>query len=138
MKVVEWIMLLLLAGFAAYDLKTKTVPLAAVAAFAVGTLVYRICTGTGMAELAAGLVPGAVVLLLAFATRESIGIGDGLVLCVLGMFCGWRQCLAMFGMALVLSSVLAMVLLACRKVGRKTELPFLPSLFGGYLLFYLW
>ena len=95
-------------------------------------------TGTGVMELAMGLVPGAFVLVLAFVTRESIGAGDGLVLCMLGLFCGWRQCLAVFGMALVLSAVLAMVLVVCRRAGRKTELPFLPSLFGGYLLFCLW
>ena len=73
-----------------------------------------------------------------FATKESIGTGDGLVLCVLGLFCGWRQCLAIFGMALVLSAILSIILLICRKAGRKTELPFLPSLFGGYVLYYLW
>ncbi len=138
MEAAEWVMLAVLAGFAVYDVKTKTIPVVAVAVAAAGVLLYRLCAGFHVAELAVGLVPGALVLLLAIVTKESIGIGDGLMLCVLGMFCGWRQCLAVFGMALVLSAVLAMVLLVCRRAGRKTELPFLPSLFGGYLLFYIW
>lgn len=138
MEAADWVMLGILAGFAVYDVKTKTIPAAAVAAAAVGVMIYRLCAGAGFIELAIGLVPGAVVLVLAFVTRESIGAGDGLVLCMLGLFCGWRRCLAVFGLAMVLSAVLAMVLLACRRVGRKTELPFLPSLFGGYLLFCLW
>ena len=138
MEAADWVMLVVLAGFAVYDMKTKTIPVAAVVIGAVGVVIYRLCTGTGIGALAMGLVPGAVVLLLALVTKESIGMGDGLVLCILGLFGGWRQCLAVFGMALVLSAVLAMVLLVCRRAGRKTELPFLPSLFGGYLLFYLW
>lgn len=138
MEAADWAMLGILGGFAVYDIKTKTIPVAAVVVAVIAVLIYRLCTGTGIMELAVGLVPGAFVLVLAFVTRESIGAGDGLVLCMLGLFCGWRQCLAVFGIALVLSAVLAMVLVVCRRAGRKTELPFLPSLFGGYLLFYLW
>lgn len=134
----EWIMLAVLAGFAVYDMKTKSVSLIAVAVFAVGVLIYRLFAGTGMAELAAGLIPGLLVVMLAFVTKESIGIGDGLMLCVLGMFCGWRRCLAAFGLALVISAVFAMVLLVCRRAGRKTEIPFLPGLFGGFFICCLW
>lgn len=138
MEAAEWIMLAVLTGFAAYDIKTKRIPLLVVIVIAVSVLLYRLCIGTEILELVIGLIPGIVLLMLAFATRESIGTGDGLVLCVLGLFCGWRQCLAVFGMALVLSALLSIILLICHKVGRKTELPFLPSLLGGYLLYYLW
>ncbi len=134
----EWIMLAVLAGFAVYDMKTKTVSLIAVTVFAISVLLYRLCAGTGIAELAAGLIPGLLVVVLAFVTRENIGMGDGLMLCVLGMFCGWRRCLAVFGLALVLSAVLAIVLLVCRRAGRKTEIPFLPGLFGGFFICCLW
>lgn len=138
MEAAEWVMLAVLTGFAIYDIKTKTIPVVAVAIIAASVLLYRLCMGIGMLELVIGLIPGIVLLVLAFATRESIGTGDGLVLCILGLFCGWQKCLAMFAMALVLSAALSIILLVCRKVGRKTELPFLPSLFGGYLLYYLW
>ena len=138
MEAAEWIMLAALIGFAAYDIKTKMVPLIAVVATAGSVLLYRLCVGTGILELVMGLIPGVLLLVLALVTQESIGTGDGLMLCVLGLFCGWRQCLAVFGMALVLSALLSIILLICRKVGRKTELPFLPSLLGGYLLYYLW
>ena len=134
----EWIMLAVLAGFAVYDIKTKSVSLIAIAVSAVGVLIYRLFAGTGMAELAAGLIPGLLVVMLAFVTKESIGIGDGLMLCVLGMFCGWRRCLAAFGLALVISAVFAMVLLVCRRAGRKTEIPLLPGLFGGFFICCLW
>ena len=138
MEAAEWVMLAVLIGFAVYDIKTKTIPIMAVTIIAAGVLLYRLCMGIGIWELVIGLIPGILLLLLAFATRESIGTGDGMMLCVLGLFCGWRQCLAVFGMALVLSALLSIILLLCHKAGRKTELPFLPSLLGGYLLYYLW
>ena len=138
MEAAEWVMLAVLTGFAIYDMKTKTISVVAVAIIAASVLLYRLYMGIGMLELVIGLIPGVLLLVLAFATRESIGTGDGLVLCILGLFCGWRHCLAIFGMALVLSAILSIVLLVCRKAGRKTELPFLPSLFGGSLLYCLW
>lgn len=138
MSITEWIVLGVLAGFSVYDLKWKKVVVWAVLLSGVFVLVYRIVSGAGISELLAGLVPGLVLLLVSRCTRESIGIGDGLVLCVLGLFCGLRQVLAVLGMALVLSAALAMVLLVLKKAGRKTELPFLPCLFAGYLLCVLW
>lgn len=138
MHIAEWIVLAVLAGFAAYDIKAKCIPIRAVAIFGVVVFVYRLCTGAGFLKLAAGLIPGVALLLLAYVTRESIGKGDGLVLCVVGVYCGVVRVLAVLGMALVLSSLLAMVLLVARRAGRKTELPFLPCLFAGYLLCMVW
>ena len=138
MEAAEWVMLTVLIGFAVYDIKNKMIPTMAVKIITAGVLAYRLCIGIEIRELIIGLIPGILLLLLAFATRESIGTGDGLILCVLGLFCGWRQCLAIFGMALLLSALLSIILLLCHKAGRKTELPFLPSLLGGYLLCYLW
>ena len=138
MEAAEWVMLAVLVGFAAYDIKTKMIPVTAVMIAAASVLLYRFYIGVGIRELVIGLIPGALLLVLAFVTRESIGTGDGMMLCIVGLFCGWRQSLAIFGMALVLSALLSIILLVCRKAGRKTELPFLPSLLGGYLLYYLW
>ena len=138
MGIAEGIMLGVLAGCSAYDLKYRKIPVAAVALLCGGVSGYRFITGTGFLELLCGLLPGVLLLLFAFVTRESIGTGDGLVLCALGMFCGAKTALAVLGMALVLASVLAMVLLVLRRAGRKTELPFLPCLWGGYLLSLLW
>ena len=138
MEAAEWVMLTVLIGFAVYDIKNKMIPTMAVKIITAGVLAYRLCIGIEIRELIIGLIPGILLLLLAFATQESIGTGDGLILCVLGLFCGWRQCLAIFGMALLLSALLSIILLLCHKAGRKTELPFLPSLLGGYLLCYLW
>lgn len=138
MNIAEGIFLGGLAGFSVYDLKTKKVPVAAVALFGTAVLIYRLCTGAGPAELLPGVLPGLALLLAAVCTKESIGTGDGLLLCVLGVFCGIKKAMAVLGMALVFAALLAVILLVIKRAGKKTELPFLPCLFAGYLLGLLW
>lgn len=138
MSAAEWVVLGVLVGLSICDLKTKKIPVAAVVLFGAAVLGYRLMTGIELLGLLVGLVPGAVLLLLAVLTGESIGIGDGLVLCVVGLFCGLTKAVSVLAMALVLSSVVAMVLLVLKRAGRKTELPFLPCLCSGYLLCLLW
>lgn len=134
----EWIVFGVLAGFSVYDLKWKKINVIAIAVFAAVILVYRICVGAKITELLFGLVPGICVLVAALVTKESIGVGDGLVVCVLGIFCGLKPILAVLGMALLLSAMLAIILLLSKRAGKKTELPFLPCISAGYLLYLLW
>ena len=131
-------MLGVLAGFSAYDLKYKKIPVAAVALLGVVVLLFRLFMKTGIGELILGVLPGIFLLFLAVCTRESIGIGDGLVLCTIGLFTGLKPAVGILGMALILASLLAMVLLILRRAGRRTALPFLPCLWAGYLLSLLW
>lgn len=138
MGIAEGCMLGVLGGLAAYDMKTKRVPVVALAVAGLLAVVYRLCTGTELLDLVTGLIPGVVLLMLAYVTKESIGTGDGGMLCVMGLFYGVTEVLAILGMALVLAAVTAIVLLTAHRAGRKTELPFLPFLFLGSLLCMWW
>ena len=138
MSVAEVVMLGILAGFSVYDVKTKRVPLWAVAVLGGIVSGYEVFTKSGILSMITGLLPGALLLLLAYVTKESIGYGDGLVLCIVGMFCGLRETVAILGTALALAAVAAVILVAIKKAGRKTELPFLPFLCLGYGVSLLW
>ena len=131
-------MLLCLAALSGIDLKIRKIPVLPVVLLGVLCSLYRLWCGSDFWELIVGTVPGLLLLGVSVCTKESIGLGDGMVLLVLGMFCGARRAVAILGMALVLAAVLAMVLLILKRAGRKTELPFLPCLCGGYLLCILW
>ena len=135
---VKWLVFGALVGLSAYDMKEKKVKVAAVAFLGMAVVVYRLYIGAGAAELFSGLVPGILLLVVSFVTRGSIGEGDGLVLCVLGLFCGVKQTVAILGMAFFLCAALSVLLLLCRRVNKKTELPFLPCLCSGYVLYLLW
>lgn len=134
----EYVMLGSLIVLSIYDLRIRKIPLAPVLLLGALTVGYRLWSGVSFSEVAAGLIPGSIILLLAWATKESIGYGDGWVLVVLGLFCGTAKTMAILGLALLFAALLAMVLLVSGRVGRKTELPFLPCLCSGYMVCLLW
>lgn len=138
MGITEQIVLLCLAILAAVDLKTRKIPVLPVLFLGLFGVCFRLCAGGSFWNVVTGVIPGMLLLVLAVCTRESIGIGDGLVLLALGGVIGAAQAVAVLGMALFLSAVLAFWLLLWKKAKRKTELPFLPCLCGGYLLCVLW
>ena len=78
-----------------------------------------------------GLLPGFGLLLLAFATKKGIGIGDGLMLMVLGLFEGGALAWKVLLWGLFLQSIFAIILLVLRKAGRNTKIPFIPFLLAG-------
>lgn len=78
------------------------------------------------------LLPGCVMLLLAWLTRESIGYGDGFVVLCLGCFLDVWEILNICMAALTLSGLAALFLLLVKKKNRKTQMPFVPFLLVGY------
>lgn len=138
MNVVEGIILAGLILLAFLDIKKREIPVVPVVAAGVMLVVYRLCTGAGTGIIAVGLLPGLVMMFLSFCTRGGIGVGDGLVLCVLGVGCGVEQAVAVLGLAFVLAALTAAILLATGKAGRKTEFPFLPCVLAGYIIGLLW
>ena len=138
MKVAECVMLGSLLVLSFIDLRSGKIPVLPVVLLGVAVLGYQWWCASPVLEVAAGILPGGAVLLAAWVTKESIGYGDGMVLLVLGLFCGAAKAVAILGMSLMLAAVLSMVLLVLRKAGRKTALPFVPCICAGYLLCLLW
>ncbi len=84
-----------------------------------------------------GILPGMFLLASAYATRQAIGYGDGLAVCVCGLYLGMGQTFAMLFYALLFCSVLSAVMLVCKKRNYKTGVPFVPYLIAGYLCTFL-
>lgn len=80
-----------------------------------------------------GCVPGAILLLMAAATGKA-GTADGFALIFLGICTGGKICMAVFMLSLLLISLFSGILLALRRVGRNTRLPYLPFLSAAWLL----
>ena len=81
MKFVTGVVLFVLAVI---DFKKKRIPVGPVLALGGVLLVFRLFEGVTVSKLVYGLVPGVVLLLVAWITKEKIGIGDGLLLLSLG------------------------------------------------------
>lgn len=130
----KWITGAFLVFLAAYDMKTRTVPVFPVIGMGGLLLLVRLFGGVGVAELVLGWVPGMLFFFLALLSNEKIGKGDGLVLLALGCGFGLEQQIGMLGLALCLAAAVSAVLLVLKKATRKTELPFIPFLFFGFLI----
>lgn len=81
-----------------------------------------------------GVLPGILVLVFSCLSRESIGKGDGYLLCITGAALGFEQSMAVLLFGVLLAGICAGILLSLRKVKRDTKLPFVPFLFAGFLL----
>lgn len=92
----------------------------------VAAVLHFIREERGIWEISAGVLLGAGLLFIAWATREAIGYGDGLVVAVCGSTLGIVTALQILLLALCFSAVWSGILLAFRKAGRRDRIPFVP------------
>lgn len=88
-------------------------------------------------ESLSGLPVGVLVMAISKATGGKIGMGDGMVLCVTGLWLGLWGNMELFAYALLAAAIVSVVLLALRLVNRKKSIPFIPFLLLGYLIILL-
>lgn len=131
---VEIFLFIFLAVCAVFDGMQKRVPLVVVW---IGILT-AVCMRAGgvMGEVtflsaALSLLPGAMLFVLAFATREKVGYGDAWVLLMIGFFLDPFRCFFILLAGLLSESAVALILLVFRKIRRDKEIPFCPFLLLG-------
>lgn len=86
--------------------------------------------------LLAGAASFAVLLVMALLAPTGLGMGDVKLAALLGLVLGWFGWSAVvlgFLLGFVLQAVVGLALLAVRRAGRDTELPFGPALLTGTL-----
>jgi leader peptidase (prepilin peptidase)/N-methyltransferase len=143
---------LFLAGagvlLAVIDIRHETLPnrvtLPAIGIGAVLLAVAALGTGEWSAFLRAAM--SAVVLFVVFfvlvlVSPRSIGMGDAKLAALLGLYLGWLgTSVLVLGIAagFVVQAVLALILLATRRIGLRGELPFGPAMLLGAALVIGW
>jgi leader peptidase (prepilin peptidase)/N-methyltransferase len=71
-----------------------------------------------------GMIPGGMMVFLARIMKSRMGVGDGLVLMIVGVLLGSRVAFAVLVVALVLAFIYSCVLVLRRK--RNATFPFVP------------
>ncbi len=99
-----------------------------------GIVLHILYQEHSLPDMLGGVAVGAAVLLIAWIGRECVGIGDGIMLMVTGIFLGFWENLALFFTALLLAGGVALFLLAAKRKERSYRLPFLPFLLAAYLV----
>ena len=128
------IVILYLTAASAEDIKQRTMDLRLLA-FATIPVILLFAVGNEQLHLMPrllGLIPGLLIVAMSFISGQEIGTGDGVVTAWLGAVIGMVSLMevlmfASFG----LFAVSAIYMLKGR---RKIRLPFIPFLFGGFVI----
>lgn len=130
----ELLALAMLGVCSVEDLKYRQIRVKWIVFFAAVGILCRVCLWKQpVLELFTAIVPGFLLLLLAFFARGGIGEGDGLLLMAFGIFLGAACTLRIFLYAAVLSAGCALFLYLVKKKSRKYEMPFVPFLFLSFV-----
>ena len=142
MKYIDFLQNLLVCVYlgicAAQDFRSRRISLAVSAAAGTAGLILSVirilCGSTAGVSLevlencltqAAGLLPGALLLILSFAAGGSSGTGDGIGFLVIGILLDAQKTWILFMSALILASFCGIVLMILKRACRKTKLPFM-------------
>lgn len=121
--------LLFLAGLWTEDIREKNISTYKVYLFAFCAIGYRLGTdGFSLQELGGCLLPGGILLVIAWITGESVGYGDGMSVMTLGLWLGgWETGMAV-SMGILLSGIWGLVCIFRKK---REPMPFIPFLILG-------
>lgn len=114
------------------DYKYKKIPCILSAVFAViGIICVLIDSPINWLQFL-GILVGIGVILTSICTKQAIGLGDGLVLVVIGLFMGlWKTLMILF-IAGILVAIIGGLMIVLKKGNLKTSLPFIPFLLVAY------
>ncbi len=130
----------LLCGYLAVlsfqDIKQKKVSLWLLLAAIIGGVCYAIVQQKGF-HILGDILPGILMCMITFLAPKALGIGDGIVGVIYGLFYGWRStciCLMLaFGLTVIVG-----VTLCIGRSGRRVQIPFIPFLMAVHVgMFFL-
>lgn len=76
---------------------------------------------------------GIMILLYGFLLGGGVGLADGLILIVSGIFLGFEKNMEVFIIGLFLAGITSLFLSVIKRKGRTYRIPFAPFLLVGYL-----
>lgn len=124
-----------LAGLTVSDIRFRKVPTVCLIIGGVLAAVYCLVFQREQWVLSAmGLLAGVVFTLISKVTKEGIGYGDSILICILGVYLGLWSLLEMLLITWVLVAVAAMVVLIKKRCSRKATIPMMPFLMLGYIV----
>lgn len=77
----------------------------------------------------AGLTLGIILLILSKVSEGQIGLGDGLIFCIIGLSSGFYINSLILIYSLLLAAVFSIIYMIFKKVNKKTTIPFIPFIF---------
>ncbi len=131
---IEILLLLYLLICTIRDIRTRTISMGVSLIFGVVLISLKIIgQDFSLTGILLGAIPGICLILLGLISRQSIGYGDGIVTIVLGITAGIEGTITTCLWAFIMTAIVSCILLI-RHHSKRETLPFVPFLFGAYLL----
>lgn len=99
----------------------------------VGLILHLYYRNISVCNMLAGCLIGVILLLVSKLTGGKIGIGDGLILIVTGIYLGYEDNVMLFMYGLLFCGIWSLPLLVLKKKKGSDEVPFVPFLLLAYL-----
>ncbi|MCR5344701.1 MAG: hypothetical protein K6E46_01420 [Lachnospiraceae bacterium] len=118
------------------DIREREIDIGVPIAYGFVAVIYSLIPGRGdILSCAGGVGVGAVVLIIAYIKRESIGIGDGIMLIVTGAALGTYLNLILVIRTALLAGAGAVILIIIRKRRKAAAdtMPLMPYILLSYI-----
>ncbi len=134
-EVMQKYILLGLLGLCTWeDIKKKKLTIVYILMFGIGGVIlhlfYPVCS---IYSILYGSLLGVIVMFLSWMSQGGIGMGDGILLVVTGVYLGGIYNLELFFTGLLLAAGWSIVLLLLQKKKQKEEMAFVPFLLVSYI-----
>ncbi len=127
------VLLILLSICAIEDLKHKEVTVTYILLFGIlGVLLHLFYPEASVYSMLWGLLLGVAVILISILTHGEIGLGDGILLTVTGIYLGGYQNLELFLIGICLAGIWSLGAILLKKKKRKEKIAFMPFLLMAY------
>lgn len=132
------ILLSLLSWCSWEDIKQKKLTSLYIMMFGVGGMfLHLVAPVCSIYSILWGMLLGLALILISLMTRGSVGLGDGILLVVTGVYLGGYKNLQLFMIGLLLAALWSLGLVVVKKKRGKEEIAFVPFLLISYLFMML-
>lgn len=112
-----------LAGNTLLDIWKRKISLWSTLLFFVLGMIYQLNQDAGVLSIGVSVLPGVFLLACSILTEQKIGMGDGLVILICGIYLGLSQVIVLMMISLIMTAAAGILAILCKRATAKTELP---------------
>lgn len=99
-----------------------------------GVLLHLLFRRQSIYEMLAGMLSGTIILAVSRFTGGKIGMGDGIVFMLTGLYLGVLKNFTLMFLSFSLAGIWGVYLMAARGHKKNEKIPLIPFLFLGYCI----